>query len=286
MTDKNTIQKAHNYLVSQLEKKHGLREAKAMARIVFEDLFAVFNFSRQDHLSLQQMEQLEETIQALSRDEPIQYILGKADFYGLSLKVNPAVLIPRPETEELVYWILESIPTDFSSPSLDLLDIGTGSACIAISLKHKCSSLNVQAIDISEEALVLAAENADLHQCEIDFQCFDILEKERWNEFAALDIIVSNPPYIPFHEKDKMTKQVLDFEPALALFVANNDPLIFYRNIAIFAKQKLRKGGQLYFETNEYNAEKLRNLLQLQGFEKIELRKDMSGKDRMIKASV
>ncbi len=275
-----TIADAHKSLIEVLTPVFEKGEATQMARIVFEDAFAVTNFLRKDELSETQEAKLKEIQTRLLAKEPIQYVLGMTYFYDLKFKVDPAVLIPRPETEELVAWILEDQPKNLN---LRILDIGTGSGCIPITIKSKAPNFQVAALDISEGALTVAKENADLNQVEIAFQNLDILKKENWKILPSFEVIVSNPPYIPFKEKQLMSTNVLDHEPEIALFVTNEDPLIFYRTIIDLAKEHLVKGGWLYFETNEYNATKVEALFFNAGFFDIEKQKDLQGKDRMVK---
>jgi release factor glutamine methyltransferase len=210
----------------------------------------------------------------LKTNKPIQYILGKTDFYGLKLKVNEHTLIPRPETEELVDWVLKQ---EFSSA----LDIGTGSGCIPIALaKH--TNASIMAIDVSENALEVAKENAILNTVKVKFILQDILHSD---SLPKVDLIVSNPPYVLDNEKVKMQKNVLDFEPDLALFVANNNPLIFYKKIAQLAFESLNENGKLFFEINEqFGADTIAMLTEI-GFVNIALKKDINDKDRMVKAT-
>lgn len=211
---------------------------------------------------------------------PIQHIIGEAHFYGSVFKVGSDVLIPRPETEELVDWII----SDFSnrkSEKLSILDVGTGSGCIPIILKKNLVNFNVTTLDISSKAIAIAKENAKNIGSELNFIEADILNYESTEMY---DIMVSNPPYIRQLEKADMHKNVVDFEPHLALFVSDADPLIFYRKIADFAQLNLKENGVLFLEINEYLAKETIQLLLDKHFKNIELRKDMQGKDRMIKA--
>ena len=221
-------------------------------------------------------------LERLKNHEPIQYILGETEFYGLKFKVNPSVLIPRPETEELVEWVKPPHPPKggFLSGTPTLLDVGTGSGCIAVALKKKFPSANVSAMDISPEALALAKENAALNEVNIEFIQDDILHPAATDR--KWDVIVSNPPYIPASEQRYLHKNVTDFEPHLALFVQDNDPLIFYRKIAEFALSHLTAGGRLYFEIHQSLGRQCCQLLESMGFQSVELRKDLSGNDRMI----
>ncbi|MDD3319896.1 MAG: peptide chain release factor N(5)-glutamine methyltransferase [Paludibacter sp.] len=227
----------------------------------------------------EQSQFVENFILRLKKFEPIQYILGETEFYGLPFKVNESVLIPRPETEELVYWI-KTENTDNETKSI--LDIGTGSGCIAISLKHIFPKVDVSAYDISEKALETAKINAELNNVNIRFSTIDMLNPISTNE--KWDIIVSNPPYVPEKEKSEIQPNVLNHEPHLALFVPDNDPLLFYRQIALFAKKQLNNKGKLYFEIHRDTAKDAVKLLSEMGFVNIELRKDISGNDRMIRA--
>lgn len=239
-------------------------------------------------------------LEELKKEIPVQYLLGKTSFYGLDFEVNENVLIPRPETEELVEWIIESQKSEVGSGklgvevgSLKILDIGTGSGCIAISLAKNISKAQVFAIDVSEKALTTAQKNALINQMEVNFIKTDILkindlEKLPTSHFELptyFDIIVSNPPYVRQLEKVEIKKNVLDNEPHLALFVEDNDALIFYRKIAELAKKNLSPNGQLFFEINQYLGKEMIELLEKVGFKNIELRQDIYGNDRMIRGT-
>ena len=231
-------------------------------------------------------DQIKSILIRLKTGEPIQYILGHTGFYGLPFKVNPSVLIPRPETEELVDWAVKSWPFavgNWQHP-FRILDIGTGSGCIPISLKKSLPDANVSSIDISPEALKTAKENADLNNVDVNFIQDDILNMKSEIENSKFNIIISNPPYVTLDDKKQMHTNVTDFEPHTALFVPQEDPLIFYKAIAGFASTHLEKGGLLFFEINEGCGKQIVELLNTKQFTNIELRKDMSGKDRMIKA--
>ena len=221
---------------------------------------------------------INQQVERLLSHEPIQYILGTAHFYGLDFAVNPSVLIPRPETEELVDWIVKE--NSLAKPAI--LDIGTGSGCIAITLKHQMPHADVVGWDISAEALAVATQNAQTIGVRVEFRQNDILSKES-AEPNRFDIIASNPPYVRELEKQQMNNNVLDHEPHLALFVSDNDPLLFYRTIAQKAKVMLKPGGMLYFEINEYMAEQMLEMLSGLNYEAV-LKQDLQGKDRMIRA--
>ncbi|MFC6877830.1 peptide chain release factor N(5)-glutamine methyltransferase [Flavobacterium myungsuense] len=244
-------------------------------------------------------------VEQLQQEIPIQYILGETNFYGLNFEVNENVLIPRPETEELVDWIIESQKlevqsrslgkkTDFIGENWRVLDIGTGSGCIAISLAKNLQNFQVFAIDISEKAIVTAERNADKNNVSIHFIKTDILKLINLDELQTssfpvsikYDIIVSNPPYVRNLEKAEIKKNVLDNEPHLALFVDDNDALIFYKKIAELALKNLSKKGKLYFEINQYLGKETVELLTKMNFKNIELRKDIYGNDRMIRCEI
>ena len=219
-------------------------------------------------------------LEQLKKEIPVQYLLGKTSFYGLDFEVNENVLIPRPETEELVEWIIQSQKSKVKSQKLRILDIGTGSGCIAISLAKNIPNAQVYAIDVSEKALATAQKNTEINKVEVTFLNQNILETEDLGQ--EFDIIVSNPPYVRNLEKQEIKKNVLDNEPHLALFVDDNDALIFYRKIAQLAQKNLTSKGQLYFEINQYLGKEMIELLEKMNFKTIELRKDIYANDRMI----
>ena len=226
---------------------------------------------------------LQKALIDLKKHKPIQYITGETEFYNLPFKVNEHVLIPRPETEELVDWIVADSKLETQHSKLNMLDIGTGSGCIPISLAKNLPNTKVSAIDISLEALKTAEINAQLNNVDIHFIEKNILNTNSLSE--VYDVIISNPPYVRELEKDEMQKNVLDNEPHLALFVENNNPLLFYDKIADLAKSHLTKNGHLYLEINQYLGKETADLLNAKGFKNIELRKDIFGSDRMIKAT-
>ena len=242
-------------------------------------------------LSDTEIEKWNSILVQLQQDKPIQYITGEAWFYGLRFEVNENTLIPRPETEELVEWILNSPITQ--NPSLiTILDIGTGTGCIPIALKANLSQANVTAIDVSKKALEVAKRNAESNKVEINFIQANILDVEdllilttpNYQLPASIDIIVSNPPYVRNIEKLEIKKNVLNYEPHLALFVEDTDALLFYRKIAQLALKSLSPKGLLFFEINQYLGKETVELLQNLGFKNIELKKDMFGNDRMVKS--
>ncbi|WP_346882105.1 peptide chain release factor N(5)-glutamine methyltransferase [uncultured Algibacter sp.] len=224
-----------------------------------------------------------DALQLLKQQKPIQYILGETEFYGLPFKVSEHTLIPRPETEELVAWVL-SVESSINRP-LKILDIGTGSGCIAIALANNLPNARIYALDVSKDALEIAKHNAELNKVKIEFLNVDILNAETWGfNDLKFDIIVSNPPYVRAQEKELMKPNVLENEPHLALFVTNENPLQFYDAITKFAIDKLSHSGLLFFEINEYLGNDMMQMLKQNKFENIELRQDMFKKDRMIKA--
>ena len=234
-------------------------------------------------------------LEQLKKEIPVQYLLGKTSFYGLEFEVNSTVLIPRPETEELVEWIIQNQKSSFDSAQDDsgkikILDIGTGSGCIAISLAKNLPNAQVSAIDVSEKALATAQKNAEINEVNVTFISKNILEVVTLSAVEGLeqqfDIIVSNPPYVRELEKLEVKKNVLDNEPHLALFVDDNDALIFYRKIAKLAQKNLSPNGQLFFEINQYLGKEMIELLEKMDFKNIELRKDIYGNDRMIRGVI
>lgn len=221
-------------------------------------------------------------INKLKNEEPIQYILGKTEFYNLPFIVNKNVLIPRPETEELVNWVINQVKNNTSYKTL--LDIGTGSGCIPISIKKNCPNLKVSTLDVSLKAIEIAKQNAVQNKVEIQFIHMDILQvKTLENKF---DIIISNPPYVREIEKKEINNNVLKNEPHVALFVSDENPLIFYNKIADLAKKHLNTNGLLFFEINQYLGKETKTLLHEKGFKNVELKKDLFGNDRMIKANL
>ncbi|OHT45234.1 peptide chain release factor N(5)-glutamine methyltransferase [Flavobacterium tructae] len=262
---------AESFFYLILEDKHQLRQIDLALN--HELAFSEDDFLIWDFLVLQ-----------LKKEVPIQYLLGKTHFYGLDFEVNENVLIPRPETEELVEWIVNDNSGGTKSKKIKILDIGTGSGCIAISLAKNLPHAEVYAIDVSKKAIATAKRNAVRNKVEVTFMLQDILETEELKH--NFDVIVSNPPYVRNLEKEEIKKNVLDYEPHLALFVDDNDALIFYRKIAELARENLLQNGQLYFEINQYLGKEMIDLLEKMNFNNIELKKDIYDNDRMIKGTV
>jgi release factor glutamine methyltransferase len=227
------------------------------------------------------LEFLTDALNRLKKQEPIQYILGKTEFYGLPFKVTPDTLIPRPETEELVDWISSEIDKESLTKEINILDIGTGTGCIAISLAKNLSNVNVFAMDVSEKALKIAQYNAKKNKVTIEFLEKDVLQLAKLP--TQFDVIVSNPPYVRNLEKKEINPNVLENEPHLALFVEDENPLIFYQKIASLAKNHLTENGKLFFEINQYLGKETKDMLTTFGFT-TELRKDIFGNDRMTKS--
>jgi len=226
----------------------------------------------------------EKAVKDLKKQVPIQHIIGETEFYGLTFNVNNNVLIPRPETEELVNWIIDDSKLKIQNSKLKILDIGTGSGCIPISLAKNLPNAEIQAMDISPEALKISKKNAENNDVTIQFIEIDILNTLTLP--STFDVIVSNPPYVRELEKEKMEDNVLAHEPHLALFVKDENPLLFYNKIANLAKNHLSKNGSIYFEINQYLGKETVELLKSKGFSTIEIKKDVFGVDRMIKATI
>lgn len=269
------------YIKKELTGLYPETEIESFIRLLFESVCGwnyTAQFLNKDRIIEKVYSQeIEKAVLRLKKFEPIQYIFGETEFFGLKLKVNPSVLIPRPETEELVNWIIENK----LSGSSRILDIGTGSGCIALSLKNQIKEAKIFGVDISEEALKVAKNNAILNDLEVRFFQVDILNWENF-KWGLFDVIVSNPPYVCEIEKQEMQLNVLKYEPENALFVPDEEPLIFYERIAEFAQKYLGVNGKLFFEINENLGEKLLKLLEDKGFVDIELKKDINNKTRML----
>ncbi len=277
------MQIAKKLISDQLSTIYPKEEIESLSRLILEKVSGLsriqVQLSRDETISSANLVQIKEIINRLLQFEPIQYIFGETEFYGLLFKVNPAVLIPRPETEELVDWIIN----DYRQLTPAILDIGTGSGCIPVSLVKNLPGSSADGWDISRDALDVACENAQRNGVEVNFQWFDILEPFKIQQIEQYDIIVSNPPYIPISDQTSMPKNVTLFEPHMALFVPDSDPPIFYKKIADLAIQQLKRGGILYLEINEKFGNETAELLALAGFENIILKTDINGKDRMIR---
>jgi release factor glutamine methyltransferase len=282
----NTLHTLATKALDQLTPLYGATEARALLRALTEDIWGITPNQWHTHTLHQptQINQWNHAIARLLRSEPIQYITHTAWFYGLRLHVTPAVLIPRPETEELVEWILADTPNTIPRR---VLDIGTGSGCIPIALAHQRPNWHLWALDISAQALQIATQNAHQHHTNIHFLHADILAPDTLQILPdQLHILVSNPPYIPHAEKTQMAANVLQYEPHQALFVPDQNALLFYNQIAQIALQKLHPDGYLYLEINEYQATQTATLLNQYGFKNIHIQPDINGKHRMIRATL
>jgi len=287
-----TFRETEKIYTDNLSLVYDKREAASLAWL---SISHVCKIERAEYLNLKDTEvptdknvSLLKILEELITGKPLQYVIGETEFYGLTFKVNPSVLIPRPETEELVEWILSDLrKSKISIEGLKIIDIGTGSGCIPISLKKNLPEAQLYALDISTEALGVSKQNAAFNQTMVNFIQADILNllNEQLTD-EKFGIIVSNPPYVTDSEKQQMLPNVLQHEPHLALFVSDNDPLIFYKAIADFTLKHSDTNGSLYLEINENLGEETVQLLKHMGFKNIELRKDLSGKDRMIRCQL
>ncbi len=280
-----SLQDTKQAMKHQLSNVYDALELNSIVNILIEEVTGWDalhqNIHKNDALEQSHTDQLTQYVEKLLTGKPLQYIIGKAWFMGKAFMVNEAVLIPRPETEELVEWIVEY--AQIINKPLSILDIGTGSGCIPISLKQAIPNASITAIDISKEALAVAQQNAAAHNTNIEWIELDILQTKHLKD--QYDIIVSNPPYIPLREKPNMKSQVIDHEPAIALFVPDQYPLIFYSKIAHIGKSALKPNGQLFFEIHYDQGEAIMALLNEMGYH-AELRQDIYGKDRMVRASL
>lgn len=302
-----TLKELQHHFHLQLDAIYGKDEVQSFFKLLIE-YFLNFKpieivLHPESNISTSNQHRFNEIIKRLKQEEPIQYIIGETEFFGMPFKVNPSTLIPRPETEELVQWIIENISNNkcqapnlsayvhdsnnkqqtTNNKQLTILDIGTGSGCIAIALAKNLPNAKVHAIDVSKEALKVARENAILNQVEVDFIEADILTVCH-AELQKYDIIVSNPPYVRALEKFTIKNNVLKHEPHLALFVENEDPLLFYKAICEFSVHNLKPKGCLFFEINQYLGAEMKQLLNTFNFESVELRQDIFGNVRMLKS--
>ena len=283
-----TTWKFRNHFINSLEGLYPIEELKSFFYLLAGKYLNLsrINIALQlnNELTHEEQSSFYKAVDRLRNHEPIQYILGETEFFGMPITVNKQVLIPRPETEELVSWIIEDVDKNEAT----ILDIGTGSGCIAISLAKKLNNAVVSAIDISTRAIEVAKKNTLINNVNIEFSRVDVLNFEadldlhhKWE--SKFDIIVSNPPYVRMQEKKLMKLNVIDHEPDIALFVEDDDPLLFYRKISQLSKQYLRHNGTLYLEINEYLGLEMEKMLNKAGFKHVLLKKDMFGKNRMIK---
>ena len=295
------LYEAGEMLKAELMKLYEEGEAGAVADMALEALTCLPRNERamkkNERLTEEQESRLEEWKKRLLTQEPIQYILNEAWFYGLKFFVNRDVLIPRPETEELVDWMVKDLrklyPDAFQKSNADadqtrrlkILDVGTGSGCIAIALKKTIPLAEVWGCDLSDKALNVARRNGSELDVRVDFQQLDFLDDAQQKQLPTVHVLVSNPPYVPLKDKEEMKPNVLEFEPHAALFVDNNDPLLFYKAIARFGHHRLHAHGTIYLEIHEQLGLDVVELFQQEGYE-IELKKDMQGKDRMVRGKL
>lgn len=284
-----TIHLAYKQLLAQLYDVYDNREAANIADLVIEHVTGQRKIDRiiykEIPLNDEQQEQLQKITVELLHHRPVQYVLAEAWFMNMKLRVNESVLIPRPETEELVEWILDHIKKS-GNKEISLIDIGTGSGCIPIAIKKKIPEVAVSAIEVSDEALELAILNSLEQKVLADFFHLDFLNEKEWNQLGKYNIIVSNPPYIKKSEENEMHGNVIKYEPHIALFVPDDDPLLFYRAIARFSAAHLKPAGSVYVEINEALGNEVVRLFEKTGFAEVVLKKDMQGKDRMIRAKL
>jgi release factor glutamine methyltransferase len=277
-----TFREIHAAYLSGLEPAYGAGEARAITDLVFESLAGISRPGMTEHAKKtpdeKMLDLLLSSLEKIKSHIPVQHVIGFAWFYGMKFKVNEHVLIPRPETEELV---LEAINYLKISPDKKVLDIGTGSGCIPISIKKHIPAAQITSVDISEDALQIAAENATANNAEIDFRKMDFLNEENWGLLSTYDIIISNPPYIPQQEEKEMDSHVTMHEPALALFVPQNEPLLFYKKIRQFAEVHLQKEGKIFLEIHRDFGKKTAAIFQEEKYAAV-LKKDISENDRMV----
>ena len=293
---------AVQYIKEQLKGVYEEEEASNIADLAIEHVTGLSKteriWKREQDISEVERKRLDDDLQRLKKQEPIQYVMNKAWFYGMELYVDNNVLIPRPETEELVKWIVDDAKATGKdvfvkhkmeadrTTLMKIMDVGTGSGCIALALKKAMPKAEVWGCDVSEEALNVARRNGSLLDIRVDFQGVDFLDETQQTLLPSVDIIVSNPPYVPLKDKGQMRANVVDHEPHTALFVADTEPLVFYRALAAFGKKRLNEGGLVYMEIYEGLGEVVVRLFEEAGYIQVELRKDMQGKDRLVKASL
>lgn len=297
-----TIEEFYRHFVKQLKTIYDERESVNITDWIFESIAHIKRLDRitnkQQAISSSAIQQMDNALQQLLIHKPVQYVLGEAWFYKMKLFVNEHVLIPRPETEELVEWVVNDVRCTMhevrskttvnvvhqTSDIVHVLDIGTGSGCIAIALKKELTSAGVLAIDVSEKTLQVARKNAKHQNVEIEFKQVDFLDERSWPSLQSFNIIISNPPYIPAKEKNKLAKNVVDHEPYIALFVNDTDPCIFYRKMAAFAGKHLNEKGKVFVEVHEDHAKEVQHIFDDKNFT-TEIKRDMHGRERMIKAN-
>jgi release factor glutamine methyltransferase len=285
-----TISQEYNQFKERLTSIYDERESEVISDWVFENVTGMQKWERRNNqqtMAPDQALRLHSVLKELMLHRPVQYILGEAWFYKMKFFVNEHVLIPRPETEELVEWIIndhKNLSDDFNNKSsFSIIDIGTGSGCIPISLKKAMPAADLSAIDTSEEALLVANKNAQELNATISFHLLNFLQEDQWSGLSQYDVIISNPPYIPINEKELLVKNVTQYEPGIALFVPDDDPYIFYKKIAAFSRLHLKPGGKIYVEVHEAFAQPVKAIFESAGL-MATIKKDIYGKERMVKA--
>jgi release factor glutamine methyltransferase len=282
-----TISDAYIDFQEKLKSIYTDREADNISDWIFDNVTGLKRWERRENknraLTESDLKKIAKYLDELLRHKPVQYVLNEAWFYKMKFFVNENVLIPRPETEELIEWIVSDSKIENVSKRTNIIDIGSGSGCISISLKKEFPNSNITAIDVSEKALSVAQKNAEDLGAKINFLELDFLDENSWKLLQMYDTIASNPPYIPINEKELLSKNVTVFEPSIALFVANNNPGIFYKKIAAFAKTHLQENGKIYTEVNEEHAKNVKEIFENAGY-LAEIKKDIYGKERMVKA--
>ena len=297
-----TIHEARKEIIKAIRHIYDQDEANNVAELLMENLTKLTRSERiikgNELLSASQKELLSSSILRLQQHEPIQYVINEAWFAGMRFYVDKNVLIPRPETEELVEWIINDIKSErvdvftnkpFKSDETDQLkiaDIGTGSGCIALALKKAMPRAEIWGFDHSEAALTVARRNGSSLDIRVDFQGVDFLDYEQHKFLPSVDIIVSNPPYIAINDKSTLNPNVVNYEPHLALFVPDNDPLVFYKALIHYSTRRLHKNGRIYMEINEAAGEEIKKLFVSAGMQKIEIKKDLQGKNRMVRVII
>lgn len=296
------LYEAEQFMKEELKTIYDEQEASNITNLALEEILKQPKTERvsnkEKKLSQLQSHQLRQYLQRLKDHEPIQYIINKCWFYGMELYVDKNVLIPRPETEELVDWIVKDVKASGrdvfvrepmqadKTTELKILDVGTGSGCMALALKKTMPKAEVWGCDISEEALNVARRNGSDLDIRVDFQGMNFLDKSQQKILPTVDIVVSNPPYVPMQDKNQMNANVVNHEPHTALFVPDDDALIFYKVLAEFGKKRLYENGSIYMEVHENLATDVVHLFKENGYTRVELKKDMQGKDRMVKAVI
>jgi len=283
-----TTGQIYNDFRNKLKTIYDDREAENICDWLFENVTGLKKWERRQNQNSEfaetDSEKIKTYLEELLKHKPVQYVLHEAWFYKRKFYVNENVLIPRPETEELVEWIVSDFKKEKYSKPIKIIDIGTGSGCIPVSLKKELPESSIAAIDVSDKALSVAKINAEELHAIINFFQIDFLNENEWKMLSQYDIIVSNPPYIPLNEKEILAKNVTDFEPGIALFVKNNDPFIFYKKIAGFAKSNLKESGKIYVEVHEEYAKEVGSIFESAGF-LVEIKNDIYGKQRMVKST-